>query len=65
MGNNLSVEDIPKILTQPRMHFFLLIFLIDVYDTYLHEYPPAPKEEEIHEVTEKGAFAKVSNFIKT
>lgn len=63
MGNNLSVEDIPKILKQPRMAFYALIFMIDVYDTYLHEYPPAPTEDEIHKVTEKGAFAKVCVYV--
>ena len=59
MGNTLSIDDISKILRQPRMQFYALIFMIDVYDTYLHEYPPPPKEEEIHKVTEIGAFEKV------
>ena len=48
----------PEIWKSPRMGFFSLLFLIDVYDTYLHEYPAAPEPDEIHEVTEKGAFAK-------
>ena len=54
MGNNISLE----VIKQPRIQFYTLIFLIDVYDTYLHEYPPLPEPDDIHEVVEKGAFAK-------
>eukprot|EP01083_Nonionella_stella_P086385 240006_1 len=50
-------------LHQPRLILFTLLFSIDVYDTYLHKYPAPPKQEEIYEVVEKGAFAKYEGCI--
>lgn len=49
------------IFGQPRILYFCALFLIDIYDSYLHKYP-TPKTCDIFKIIDKGAFAKYESF---
>mmetsp|Transcript_25576 Transcript_25576/g.40656 ORF Transcript_25576/g.40656 Transcript_25576/m.40656 type:complete len:219 (-) Transcript_25576:136-792(-) len=60
ISNRTTYHQVLDVLKQQRMIWFGVAFAIDVYDTYLHQYPsPDPTTVELEE---PGGFAKYEDF---